>query len=133
MKIKSIAAVGAMGIGLGLASVLGGTGVASAGCSNSTQPGPGTPPNPPTVPNPGYTPPLTPARVLCVTNEQLAEFQRTTSPQYNLDVLVNGTKDHPELGLVNQPGTFVNSIVGEGGFLDGPRSPDPAPESANGF
>jgi hypothetical protein len=126
MKIKSIAAVGAMGVGLGLASLLGGTGVASAGCSNSTQ---GDPP----VPNPGYTPPLTPARVLCVTNEQLAEFQRTTSPQYNLDVLVNGTADDPGLGLVNQPGTFVNSLVGEGGFFDGPRSPDPAPESANGF
>src|SRR6476469_9135100 len=34
------------------------------------------------------TPPLTPTRVACVTNEQLSEFARTTSPQYNLDVLL---------------------------------------------
>src|SRR4051812_12342264 len=111
MKIKSIAAVGAMGVGLGLAGLVGGTGVASADCS-SPVPDPGA--TPPVV-NPGYTPPLTPARVACVTNEQIAEFGRTISPQYNLDVLINGTKDNPELGLVNQPQTFVNSIVGPGG------------------
>jgi hypothetical protein len=120
MKIKSIAAVGAMGVGLGLASLVGGTGVASAAPCDDPSDG-------------AYTPPLTPARVACVTNEQIAEFGRTISPQYNLDVLVNGTADDPGLGLVNQPGTFVDSIVGPGGFLDGPRSPDPAPESANGF
>lgn len=80
------------------------------------------------------TPPLTPQRVACVTNEQLAEFARTTSPQYNIDVLLNGTVDedgnNSGLGLVDQPGTFVSSV---GDFLNGPRSPDPAPESANGF
>ncbi len=34
MKIKSIAAVGAMGVGLGLAGLIGGTGTASAACSD---------------------------------------------------------------------------------------------------
>lgn len=86
--------------------------------------------DPPPPDGPAATPPLTPARVACVTNEQLSEFARTTSPQYNLDVLINGTKDNPELGLVNQPGEFVRSV---GDFFNGPRSPDPAPESANGF
>jgi hypothetical protein len=122
MKIKSIAAVGAMGLGLCLAGLVGGTGIASAAPCD----------DPMTA-----TPPLTPARVACVTNEQLAEFGRTISPQYNLDVLINGTVDdegnRSGLGLVDQPGTFINSIVGEDGFLDGPRSPDFAPESANGF
>ena len=41
------------------------------------------------------TPPLTLDRVQCVTNEQIAEFRKTTSPQYNLNVLVNGTTDAP--------------------------------------
>jgi hypothetical protein len=128
MKIKSIVAVGAMGVGLGIAGLVGGTTTASADCSTGD-------PAPPA--GPAYTPPLTPARVACVTNEQLAEFARTTSPQYNIDVLLNGTVDgdgnNSGLGLLDQPSTFVNSIVGPGGFLDGPRSPDPAPKSANGF
>ncbi len=38
MKIKSIAAVGAMGAGLGLASFIGGTGTASAACGEATDP-----------------------------------------------------------------------------------------------
>jgi hypothetical protein len=81
------------------------------------------------------TPPLTPQRVTCVAGEQTNEFLRTTSPAYNLDVLLNGTVDedgvNSGLGLRDQPQTFVDSIVGPGGFLDGPRSPDPAPKSAN--
>ena len=129
MKIKSIAAVGALGVGLGLASFIG-AGTASADCSSPTT---GTPP----VTNPDYKPPLTPGRVICVTNEQLAEFARTTSPKYNIDVLLNGTVDskgvNSGLGLKDQPSTFVNSIFGPGGFLDGPRSPDPAPTSGSGF
>ena len=52
MKIKSIAAVGAMGVGLGVASFIGGTGTASAACNEET-------------------PPLTPARVECVTNANI--------------------------------------------------------------
>src|SRR4051812_42134355 len=114
MKIKSIAAAGAIGVGLGLASFMG-AGTASASCSDPTT---GDPP----VANPAYQPPLTPGRVACVTNEQLAEFQRTTSPAYNIDVLLNGTVDsdgnNSGLGLADQPGTFVNSITGPGGFLD---------------
>ena len=38
MKIKSIAAVGAMGVGLGLASFIGGTGTASADCNAGHDP-----------------------------------------------------------------------------------------------
>lgn len=128
MKIKSLAAAGAIGVGLGLAGLFGGTGVASADCSSPTIPNDTPPPD--EIPNPDFTPPLSPARVACVTNEQLSEFGRTISPAYNLDVLVNGTKDNPELGLVNQPGEFVRSV---GDFFNGPRSPEPAPESANGF
>jgi hypothetical protein len=132
MKIKSIAAVGAMSVGLGLASLVGGTGVASADCSTTDTST--TPPTPP------LTPPLTPARVVCITNEQLSEFLRTASPQYNVDVFLNGqneTAGDPStnngLGILDQPQTFVNSLVGEQGFFNGPRSPDPAPESGSGF
>jgi hypothetical protein len=120
MKIKSALAVGAMGVGLGLAGLFGGTGVASAAPCD----------DPMTA-----TPPLTPARVACVTNEQIGEFLRTASPQYNIDVLLNGSgqgADNDGLGLLQQPQTFVNSIVGDDGFLDGPRSPDPAPPSGGG-
>ena len=38
MKIKSIAAVGAMGVGLGIASFIGGTGTASAACDEAITP-----------------------------------------------------------------------------------------------
>jgi hypothetical protein len=121
MKIKAIVAAGAIGLGMGAAGLMT-EGTASAQtCADDT-------------------PPLTPTRVVCVTNEQVGEFLRTTSPQYNIDVLLNGqneTAGDPStnngLGLLDQPQTFVNSIVGPGGFLDGPRSPDPAPESGSGF
>ena len=129
MKIKSVVAVGAMGIGLGLASLVGGTGVASADCSSATIPNPGTPP-PDEIDNPDYTPPLTPARVACVTNANISTFLKSTDPFNNFKILVNGTTDAPELGLKNQPSTFVKSIVGPGGFLDGPREPDDAPDPA---
>lgn len=123
MMIKSIAAAGAIGVGLGLASLVG-AGTASADCSTA-----------PTTsdPNPDFTPPLSLARVQCVTNANIAEFQRTTSPQYNLDVLVNGQivdGENTGLGLKDQVGTFQSSV---GDFLNGPREPDTAPPSGSGF
>ena len=114
------AAVGALGA-LGTAGLMAAA-PAQADCSTPV-PDPGPPP----VVNPDFTPPLTPARVVCVTNEQISEFLRTASPDYNLRVLVNGTTDDPGLGLKNQPATFVSSV---GDFLNGPRSPDPAPDPA---
>jgi hypothetical protein len=78
------------------------------------------------------TPPFTPARAACVAAEQTGEFLRTASPDYNLRVLVFGTVDEDGnrsgLGLVDQPQTFVNSVAD---FLNGPRSPDPAPDAAD--
>ena len=124
MKIKSIAAVGGLGVGLGLASLVG-AGTASAACEDTT-------------------PPLTPARVACVAAEQTNIFLDSANPANQLGILVYGTEEEgpadPEtgdpttvrsgLGLVDQPATFVNSVVGPGGFLDGPRSPDPGPTAA---
>ena len=81
------------------------------------------------------TPPFTPARAACVAAEQTGEFLRTASPDYNLRVLVFGTVDddgnRSGLGLVDQPATFVNSLVGPEGFFNGPRSPEPAPDAAD--
>lgn len=109
MKIKSIAAVGAMGVGLGFASFIGGTGTASAACNDETDP-------------------LTPARVECVTNANIGTFLATTDPFTAVDTFLNGTTDeegvNDGMGIKDQPATFVNSIVGKGGFLDGPREPE---------
>ena len=114
MRIKSIAAAGALGVGLGIAG-LASAGTASAACDLAT------------------TPPLERAR--CLTEQSLTAFGTTISPQYNAQVLLYGTKDpdtgeRSGLGLVDQPATFVNSIVGEGGFLSGPIAPDQPPEAA---
>jgi hypothetical protein len=110
MKIKSIAAVGAMGVGLGLAGFIG-AGTASA------------------APDPcEATPALTPARVACVAAQQTNTFISTANPVTQVNTFINGTPtDTPfgSLGVAHQGQTFVNSITGQGGFLDGPRSPDP--------
>jgi hypothetical protein len=120
MKIKSVAAVGAFGVGLGVASFIGGTGTASADQC-------GAPPI-------GI---INPANIACVTNAEVSEFLRTTSPQYNIDVLLNGQLEDPTdpasrngLGLLDQPQTFVTSVQN---FLSGPTAPDPAPTSGSGF
>jgi hypothetical protein len=108
MKIKSVAAVGALGLGLGVAS-LAGAGTASAQtCAEDT-------------------PPLTPNRVVCVIGEQTGTFFMSVSPATQIDTFLNGAPDDTDfgsLGILNQPQTFVNSVVGPGGFLDGPRSPE---------
>jgi hypothetical protein len=84
------------------------------------------------------TPPLTPTRVACVTNEQIGQFTTSIDPARNIGILINGelvdngdgTSSPSGLGLRDQPTTFVNSVVGPGGFLDGPRSPDGPSEPA---
>jgi hypothetical protein len=115
------AAAGAIGA-LGTAGLMSAA-PASAGCA-SPVPDPGA--TPPVV-NPGYTPPLTPARVVCVIGEQTGTFFMSVSPATQLDTFLNGASDDTpfgSLGVLHQPETFVNSIVGPGGFLDGPRSPE---------
>lgn len=114
MTIKSIAAVGAIGVGLGLAGLIG-SGTASAA------------PDPCTL----TTAPFTPARTACVAQEQAATFGNTfnsiVNPAESLPVLIQGSPDDSDfgsLGLAHQGSTFVKSITGPGGFLDGPRNPD---------
>lgn len=111
MKIKSVLAVGAMGAGLGVASFIGGTGTASAECNQSTTP--------------------IAERISCLTNADLAAFGSSIDPATQLDILINGDPEDTEfgsLGLAHQPATFVNSLVGEGGFFSGPISSQPQPE-----
>lgn len=107
MMIKSVAAAGALGVGLGVASLVG-AGTAAADCGDLT------------------APPLERAR--CLTQANLASFGTSISPQYNIDVLLNGTTDNPELGLLDQPKTFVDSLKT---FASGPVAPDgpPAPDT----
>ena len=123
MKIKSIAAVGAMGVGLGLASFIGGAGTASAGLAATDA-----------------APPVDANRVACVSQRALGEFLRTDPPAVNLDVLVNGTADDDPLRQLvsassHQPNTFTDSLA----WRPMVSSTDPvartlqAPESANGF
>ena len=120
MKKMVIAAVGALGA-LGTAGLM-------AAAPASAQPEPCT----------ESTPPFTPARAACVAAEQNGIFLDSANPANQLGILVFGTLEEDAdgnpvrsgLGLVDQPTTFVNSIVGPGGFLDGPRSPDPGPTAA---
>jgi len=122
MKIKSIAAVGAMGVGLGIASFLGGTGTASAACGEVT------------------APPL--ERLECFTNAELGAFLNSTDPFVAYNTLMNGNDDdtpYGSLGLTQQFSTFQKSLVGippdpadptdpgTAGFFGGPiSSQDPS-------
>jgi hypothetical protein len=102
MKIKSIAAVGAMGVGLGIASFIGGTGTASADeC--------GTPPFG-----------LNPGNIVCNVVSNGRSFFMSVRPDYNVGVLLNGTADNPELGVLDWPSTFASSVAD---FAGGPRAP----------
>ncbi|RDH74936.1 hypothetical protein DVS77_28780 [Mycolicibacterium moriokaense] len=104
MKIKSIAAVGAMGVGLGFASFVAGTGTASATCNTPT------------------TPPA--ERVSCLVNADLATFKDSISPANNINTFLHGTTDsdgnNDGLGILDQPQTFVNSLKD---FASGPVAP----------
>ena len=119
MKIKSIAAVGAMGVGLGVASFIGGTGTASAACGDLT------------------TPPL--ERANCLVSQDLAAFGDSIDPAQAVDTFLNGNADdtpYGSLGVTQQLNTFQNSLFGipgspgTAGFFNGPiSSQDPsAPE-----
>ena len=123
MKINSVAAVGALGIGLGFASFVG-AGTASAQ------------PEPP--PNCGEVPiGVTPGNIICNVVSQAGTFAESISPQRNIGILLFGEADpdtgEPSgLGLVDQPTTFVNSVVGRpDSFLSGPTSPDAPSEPAD--
>jgi hypothetical protein len=108
MKIKSIAAVGALGAGLGFASFLG------AGTASAADPCAGTPA-------------LSPARVACLAATQTNTFISTANPVNGIPTLIEGSPDDTDfgsLGIAHQGSTFVNSITGPGGFLDGPRNPE---------
>src|SRR5262249_32779877 len=110
MKIKSVLAVGAMGVGLGVAGLVGGTATASAACGDLT------------------TPLLD--RANCLVSQDLGTFQETVNPLNGIPTLIYGgdpADDGPYggLGLTQQLDTFKNSIVGTPdttGFLGGPIS-----------
>ena len=123
MKIKSVAAVGAMGVGLGIASFAG-AGTASADQCGEVPIG------------------ITPTNIICNVEAQATTFAESISPQRNIGILLYGeeTADLAAgeesvpsgLGLVDQPSTFVNSIVGQpDSFLSGPTSPDAPSEPAD--
>ncbi len=103
MKIKSIAAAGVLGIGMGALSMIG-AGTASAECGTPT------------------TPPLERAR--CLTQESLAQFGASISPSANIDTFLHGTTDsegnNDGLGILDQPQTFKDSLKD---FASGPVAP----------
>src|SRR6476469_5952056 len=105
MKIKSVAAVGAIGVGIGLASFIGGTGTASAEPCGEVPIG------------------ITPGNIICNVQSNAQTFADSISPARNLGILFNGTEDNPELGLVNQlnGSTFTQSVQS---FLSGPKAPN---------
>lgn len=116
MKIKKVAAAGAIGIGMGVAGFIGG-GTASADTC------------PP--PDPTPTTPVT-QRVACLAQNYTNSFLTTIDPRYNANVLIFGTVDdngnRSGLGLVDQPATFAQSLRD---FFSGPVGPDAPPEAAN--
>ena len=116
MKIKSIVAAGALGVGFGIVGLVGGAGTANAACKD-------------------VTPPLSVPRVECVTNANIATFQDSINPANNLNTLFNGTdtevctngggtpechNENDGLGLNDQLGTFASSV---GDFFNGPQEP----------
>ena len=68
------------------------------------------------------TPPfgITPGNIVCNITSNGSSFAMSVSPAYNLGVLLNGTEDSPDLGLLDWPTTFVNSV---GTFAGGPQAP----------
>src|SRR5262245_88346 len=109
MKIKSIAAVGALSAGLGIAGFIG-AGTASAACGEAT------------------TPPL--ERANCLVSQDLGAFLDSTDPFVAANTFLEGNDDDTafgSLGVNHQLETFQNSLTGPGGFLSGPiSSQDPS-------
>lgn len=64
----------------------------------------------------------------CLVSSYTGSFLTSIDPGYNIDVLLNGNEDNPDLGLLDQPATFQRSV---GDFLSGPVGPGgpPAPDN----
>jgi hypothetical protein len=121
MKIKSIAAVGALSAGLGIAGFIG-AGTAAA-----------VPDPPPTC---GESPTgFTAGNIICNVESQTGSFLQSIDPARNIGILINGENvadagDPPKasgLGLRDQLGTFQGSLQD---FAKGPQSPDGPSEPA---
>ena len=56
----------------------------------------------------------------------------SVSPGYNLGVLLNGTDDSPDLGLLDWPATFVTSVQDIRVRTQGPRRPVSGRHHASG-
>ena len=106
MKIKAIAAAGAIGLGMGVAGLITAGSASADRCGENSEDMPAGP--------------IGTGKIICNIQSNGASFFMSVSPAYNAQVLLNGTADNPELGLLDWPTTFVNSV---GDFLDGPRAP----------
>ena len=115
MKIKAVAAAGAIGLGMGVAGLIT---AGSASAEECGAPGSDAPP---------FAGPIGTGTIICNVVSNSGSFFMSVSPDYNARVLLFGTQNDDGtpsgLGLVDQPATFVGSIFGPGGFLDGPRAP----------
>lgn len=103
MRIKSIAAVGAIAAGMGLAGVISAGTASAAECNTLTTP--------------------LAQRLACLAEANAATFASTIDPAANIDVFLNGTgegADNDGLGIKDQPKTFVNSLKD---FASGPVAP----------
>jgi hypothetical protein len=105
MKIKTVAAAGALGLGIGFVGMVAGTGTANAACGDLT------------------TPPL--ERVRCLTEANLEQFGASINPANQINTFLNGTTDpdtgeNDGLGILDQPATFVQSLQD---FASGPVAP----------
>ena len=68
---------------------------------------------------------ITPGNIICNIQSNGSSFAMSVSPGYNLGVLLNGNEDNPDLGLLDQPTTFIRSLQR---FASGPIAPDgPSP------
>jgi hypothetical protein len=112
MKIKSIAAVGAMGVGLGIASFIGGTGTASAACDDTQIP--------------------IGERANCLVSQDISGFLQSTDPFTAVNTFIEGSPDDTDfgsLGVAHWGDTFKNSVAD---FANGPRSSIEPPSSDDG-
>lgn len=71
-------------------------------------------------------------RANCLVSQDIAGFAQSVDPFYNAQVFLNGNEDDPELGVLDWPKTFADSVAD---FANGPRSaggPSPADTSPPG-